>query len=133
MLAIALLIALLQRRLARRPTAPLGTDYCQPARPRGISCSASALQVGQRAGCQDAYSARRRQGRRYVTALMPAPAPDAAGVLRVTGTIPPAAAPLELFSPWLSYQAGEAPPGSYHFRDAWETIDHLLLGSGVVR
>ena len=52
-------------------------------------------------------------------------------MLRVTGTIPPAAAPLELLSPWLSYQAGEAPPGSYHFRDAWETIDHLLLGPGL--
>ena len=91
--------------------------------------TAEILVVGDLNEAVDEYA---RQGRRYVTALMPAPeASDAAGVLRVTGTIPPAAAPLELFSPWLGYQAGAAPPGSYHFRDAWVTIDHVLLGPGL--
>ena len=28
-------------------------------------------------------------------------------------------------------RARSPPPGSYHFRDAWETIDHLLLGPGL--
>ena len=62
--------------------------------------AAEILVVGDLNETIDEYA---RQGRRYVTALMPAPAPDAAGVLRVTGTIPPTAPPLELFSPWLSY------------------------------
>ena len=90
--------------------------------------AAEILVVGDLNEAIDEYA---RQGRRYVTALMPAAAPAAAGVLRVTGTIPPAAAPLELFSPWLGYQAVAAPPGSYHFRGAWHTIDHLLLGPGL--
>ena len=90
--------------------------------------AAEILVVGDLNEAIDEYA---RQGRRYVTALMPASVPAAAGVLRVTGTIPPAAAPLELFSPWLGYQAGAAPPGSYHFHDAWHTIDHLLLGPGL--
>ena len=90
--------------------------------------AAEILVVGDLNEAIDEYA---RQGRRYVTALMPAKAPAAAGVLQVTGTIPPGASPLELFSPWLGYQAGAAPPGSYHFRGAWHTIDHLLLGPGL--
>ena len=90
--------------------------------------AAEILVVGDLNEAIDEYA---RQERRYVTALMPAAVPAGAGVLRVTGTIPPAAAPLELFSPWLGYQAGAAPPGSYHFRDAWHTLDHLLLGPGL--
>ena len=101
------------------------------ARLQEISAADPAAEILVVGDLNEAIDEHARQGRRYVTALMPAPAPDAAGVLRVTGTIPPAAAPLELFSPWLGYQAGETPPGSYHFRGAWETIDHLLLGPGL--
>ena len=57
--------------------------------------AAEILVVGDLNEAIDEYA---RQGRRYVTALMPAAVPAGAGVLRVTGTIPPAAAPLELFS-----------------------------------
>ena len=90
--------------------------------------AAEILVVGDLNESIDEYE---RQGRRYATALMPAGAPQAAGGLRVTGAAPPAREPLELFSPWLAHDAGEAPPGSYRYRDAWETIDHLLLGPGL--
>ena len=72
-----------------------------------------------------------RQGQRYVTALMPAAAPDAAGGLRVTGTVPQARAPVELYSPWLTHDADAEPAGSYRYGDDWQTIDHLLLGPGL--
>ena len=72
-----------------------------------------------------------RQGRRYATALMPAAAPETEGGLRVTGTVPSAGRPTELFSPWLSHDAEAEPPGSYRYGGQWETIDHLLLGPGL--
>ena len=72
-----------------------------------------------------------RQGRRYATALMPAAAPETGGGLRVTGTVPSAGRPTELFSPWLSHDAESQPPGSYRFGGEWQTIDHLLLGPGL--
>ncbi len=72
-----------------------------------------------------------RQGRRYATALMPAAAPETEGGLRVTGTVPSAGRPTELFSPWLAHDAESEPPGSYRFGGEWQTIDHLLLGAGL--
>ena len=90
--------------------------------------AAEILVVGDLNESIDEYD---RQERRYATALMPAAAPAAAGGLRVTGSVPPAREPLELFSPWLVHDAGAAPPGSYRYRGAWETIDHLLLGPGL--
>ena len=90
--------------------------------------AAEILVVGDLNESIDEYD---RQERRYATALMPAAAPAAAGGLRVTGSVPPAREPMELFSPWLVHDAGAAPPGSYRYRGAWETIDHLLLGPGL--
>ena len=62
---------------------------------------------------------------------MPAAAPETEGGLRVTGTVPSAGRPTELFSPWLSHDAEAEPPGSYRYGGQWETIDHLLLGPGL--
>ena len=101
------------------------------ARLREISAAnpgAEILVVGDLNETIDEYE---RQGRRYVTALMPALEAGARDVLRVTGAVPPSSGPLALFSPWFTYRGGDAPAGSYHFRDAWETIDHLLLGPGL--
>ncbi len=90
--------------------------------------AAEILVVGDLNESIDEYE---RRGRRYVTALMPAAKTGARDVLRISGAVPPASAPLELFSPWFAYHGDEAPAGSYYFRDAWETIDHLLLGPGL--
>ena len=90
--------------------------------------AAEILVVGDLNESIDEYE---RQGRRYATALMPAGAPAAAGGLRVTGTVPRAGTPPELFSPWLSHDADAEPPGSYRYGDDWQTIDHLLLGPGL--
>ena len=90
--------------------------------------AAEILVVGDLNESIDEYE---RQGRRYATALMPAAAPAAGGGLRVTGTAPPTREPLTLFSPWLTHDADQAPPGSYRYRDTWETIDHMLLGPGL--
>ena len=109
----------------RRAAAVLG------ARLREISAAdpaAELLVVGDLNESIDEYE---RRGRRHPTALMPAAAPIAFGGLRVTGAAPPEREPLELFSPWLTHDAGEAPPGSYRYGDDWETIDHLLLGPGL--
>ena len=90
--------------------------------------AAEILVVGDLNESIDEYE---RQGRRYATALMPAAAPEDAGGLRVTGTVPRPGRPPELFSPWLTHDAESQPPGSYRFKGEWETIDHLLLGLGL--
>jgi hypothetical protein len=101
------------------------------ARIEEISAANAAAEIVVVGDLNESIDEYERQGRRYVTALMPAEAPAAAGLLRVTGNVPPARGPVELYSPWLAHEAGEAPPGSYRYRDTWETIDHMLLGPGL--
>jgi hypothetical protein len=102
--------------------------------------SAEFLVLGDLNENADEYD---RVDRRYITALFPLDAADGAGlagtgaaawgVLFVTGerepllggdgTIP------ALYSPWLD----DPPhPGSYLYRGRWETIDHALLGPGLL-
>jgi endonuclease/exonuclease/phosphatase family metal-dependent hydrolase len=85
-----------------------------------------------------------RVGRRYVTALFPLASADEAGtdpnlgdVLFVTGDRAElqgigkrnGGAVPALYSPWLD----DPPhPGSYLYRGRWESIDHALLGPGLL-
>ena len=101
------------------------------ARIEEISAADPAAEIVVVGDLNESIDEYERQGRRYATALMPAAAPGAGGALRVTGSVPPARAPIELYSPWLARDAGEGPPGSYRYRDTWETIDHVLLGPGL--
>ena len=101
------------------------------ARIEEISAADPAAEIVVVGDLNESIDEYERQGRRYATALMPANDVDAGGGLRVTGSVPPGRAPLQLFSPWLAHDAGEAPPGSYRYRDTWETIDHVLLGPGL--
>ena len=109
----------------RRAAAVLG------ARIEEISAADPAAEIVVVGDLNESIDEYERQGRRYATALMPAAEPAAGGALRVTGSVPPAREPIELYSPWLAHDAGEAPPGSYRYRDTWETIDHVLLGPGL--
>ena len=103
--------------------------------------AADVIVVGDLNESIDEYE---RQDRRYPTALMPAAAappggggaPAAPAPLYVTATAasaarPAAGAPVVLFSPWLAAPDAVAPPGSYHYQEQWETIDHVLLGPGL--
>lgn len=101
------------------------------ARIEEISAADPAAEILVAGDLNESIDEYERQGRRYATALMPASASEDAGGLRVTGTVPRASGPLELFSPWLSHDAEAEPPGSYRYGDQWETIDHLLLGPGL--
>ena len=109
----------------RRAAAMLG------ARLREISAADPAVEIVVAGDLNESIDEYERQGRRYATALMPAAAPADAGGLRVTGAVPRAHGPVELFSPWLTHEAAAQPAGSYRYGDDWQTIDHLLLGPGL--
>lgn len=72
-----------------------------------------------------------RIGERYPTALMPAGEPGASEGLAVTGSRDPGMYGREpiFHSPWLD----DPPhPGSYLYRDRWETLDHVLVTRGLL-
>ena len=83
----------------------------------------------------------RRIGGEYMTALMPLEdiiLPDLAGPILITGSRDTISCvstvdsteqeSIILYSPWC---ADAALPGSYVYNDTWQTIDHILMSSGM--
>lgn len=80
-----------------------------------------------------------RVGRRYQTALIPAsekvPAAYAASSIFLSGSAAEATtaskddARVVLYEPW--YELSATGRGSYYYQGEWETMDHMLLSSGL--
>ncbi|MDR0599715.1 MAG: endonuclease/exonuclease/phosphatase family protein [Treponema sp.] len=81
-----------------------------------------------------AVSGKTAAGRTWTTPAAPVrPRPNFRDFLTLSGERPPRSEFLEgpaLYSPWMDgRETEEAARGSYHYKDAWETIDHFLLNA----
>ena len=110
---------------------------CWPPGSSEISAADAAAEIVVVGDLNESIDEYERQGRRYATALMPAAThrrTRAAGCASPEPCRGRAGAPLQLFSPWLTHDAGESqPPGSYRFKGDLGDDRPLAARAGFVR